>query len=313
MEILGTLFNLLVYNPMLNGMLLLYSFIPNYGVAIIVFTVLVGLATMPFRIKSQQSMKAQQEKMAALKPKLDEIKKKYKDNPQELQKQQMKLYQEHGVANPFNMGCLLTLLPFPIFIGMYQVINGVMADRPEQVMQLSQHIYPWFTNAASLIPVKSNFLGLDLGTVLNTQNIIIIGVVILLVVGSQFLQTKMMTQPGAMLDPQQAQMNQSMQLMMPLMFGFFVLNAPIGLALYWITFSVIGILQQGFTGGWSGLTNLLPKAAPQPVRTKRVVESPASSTPSIRASNGNENLMTSPNNGNSTSVNKGKKKSGKKR
>ena len=136
MEILGTIFNLLVYNPMLNAMLFLYSFIPNYGVAIIIFTVLIGLATMPFRIKSQQSMKAQQEKMAALKPKLDEIKKKYKDNPQELQKQQMKLYQEHGVANPFNMGCLLTLLPFPIFIGMYQVINGVMAERPEQVMQL---------------------------------------------------------------------------------------------------------------------------------------------------------------------------------
>jgi YidC/Oxa1 family membrane protein insertase len=313
MEILGTIFNLLVYNPMLNAMLFLYSLIPNYGVAIIVFTILIGLATMPFRIKSQQSMKAQQEKMAALKPKLDEIKKKNKDNPQELQKQQMKLYQEHGVANPFNMGCLLTLLPFPIFIGMYQVINGVMADRPEQVMQLSQHIYPWFTNAASLIPVNANFLGLNLGTVLNTQNVVIIGVVIALVVGSQFLQTKMMTQPSAMLDQQQAQMNQSMQLMMPLMFGFFVLNAPIGLALYWITFSIIGILQQGFTGGWSGLTNLLPKAAPQPVRTKRVAESSSSSAPSISASNGNENLMTSPTNGNSTNVNKGKKKSGKKR
>lgn len=313
MEILGTIFTLVVYNPMLNAMLFLYSLIPNYGVAIILFTVLVGLATMPFRIKSQQSMKAQQEKMAALKPKLDEIKKKYKDNPQELQKQQMKLYQEHGVANPFNAGCLLTLLPFPIFIGMYQVINGVMAERPEQVMQLSQHIYPWFTNAANLIPVNSNFFGLNLGTVLSTQNVIIIGLVIALVVGSQFVQTKMMTQSSAMLDPQQAQMNQSMQLMMPLMFGFFVLNAPIGLALYWITFSIIGILQQGFTGGWSGLANLLPKAAPQPVRTKRVAESSPTSTPSIRSSNGNENLVTSPTNGSSTNVNKGKKKSGKKR
>src|SRR5581483_3095930 len=142
MEIIGILFNLIVYNPMLNALLWLYSIIPNYGIVIIIFTILIGTATAPFRIKSQQSMKKQQEKMAALKPKLDEIKKKYKDNPQQLQAAQMKLYQEHGVANPFNAGCLFILLSFPIFIGLYQVINGVMADRPEQLMALSQHIYP---------------------------------------------------------------------------------------------------------------------------------------------------------------------------
>lgn len=315
MDFIGLIFNTFVYNPMLNAMLFLYSFIGNYGVAIVVFTILVGLITMPFRIKSQASMKAQQEKMGALKPKLDEMKKKYKDNPQELQKQQMKIYQENGVANPFNIGCLLTLLPFPIFIGMYQVINGVMAERPEQVMQLSQHIYPGFVNAATLIPVNSNFFGLNLGSVLNTQALPIAIVVIALVVGSQFLQTKMMSSPSATLDPQQAQMNQSMMLMMPIMFGFFVWSAPIGLALYWITFSVIGILQQGFTGGWSGITNLIPKAAAVPVRTKRVAESvtttPAPTT--LSASNGNDNLMSAGSNGSSTNVKKGKKSSGKKR
>jgi len=315
MDIIGAIFNLIVYNPMLNAMLFLYQFIGNYGLSIILFTVLVGLLTMPFRIKSQASMRAQQEKMGALKPRLDEIKKKYKDNPQELQKQQMKIYQENGVANPFNLGCLLTLLPFPIFIGMYQVINGVMAERPEQVMQLSQHIYPQLGNAARLIPVNSDFFGLNLGAVLNTQALPIAVVVIALVVGSQFLQTKMMTQPTATLDPQQAQMNQSMQLMMPVMFGFFVWSAPIGLALYWITFSIIGILQQGFTGGWSGLANLLPKAAPQPVRTKRIAETAATPpTSTYSPSNGNENLMSTGSNGNTVpNVNKGKKKSGKKR
>lgn len=75
MEIISSLFNTFVYNPMLNGMMFLYSLIPNYGVAIILFTVLVSLATMPFRIKSQQSMKAQQDKMAVMKPRLDELKK----------------------------------------------------------------------------------------------------------------------------------------------------------------------------------------------------------------------------------------------
>ncbi len=321
MDLLGFIFNTLVYNPMLNAMLFLYSYIPNYGVAIILFTVIFGLITAPLRIKAQSSMKAQQEKMAALKPKLDEIKKKYKDNPQELQRQQMKLYQENGAINPFNLGCLLTLLPLPIFIGMYNVINGVMAERPEQVMALSQHIYPGLVNAGNLIPVNANFFGLNLGVILSTQNIIIIALVIALVVGSQYVQTKMMTMPTATLDPQQAQMNQSMQLMMPVMFGFFVLNAPIGLALYWITFSIIGIVQQGFTGGWSSLANLLPKAAPEPVRRKRVVETSQTNAPTMPATNGNDNLMTpqapnsgqAPGTGNSTNMKKGKKSSGKKR
>ncbi|MCC7165788.1 MAG: membrane protein insertase YidC [Anaerolineae bacterium] len=316
MDPLAFVWNTIVYNPMLNGMLFLYSFIPNYGVAIIVFTILIALATMPFRIKSQASMRKQQEKMAAIKPKLDEIKKKYKDNPQELQRQQMKLYQEQGVANPFNMGCLLTLLPFPIFIGMYNVIVAVMGDKPESMMQMAPHIYPFFPSASALIPVNSNFLGLNIGALTNTQNIVVIVVIVGLVVGTSFLQTKMMTPATASLDPSQAQMNQSMMLMTPLIFGFFVLNAPIGLSLYWITFSVMGILQQGFTGGWDSLTNLLPKKAPQVVRTKRVAESTGSSTksvPQVTATNGNENTTPASTNGDAAAVTKGKKKSGKKR
>jgi YidC/Oxa1 family membrane protein insertase len=314
MDIIPFLFNTFVYNPMLNILLFLYSFIGNYGIAIIVFTFLVGVATMPFRIKSQQSMRAQQEKMGALKPKLDEIKKKYKDNPQQLQQAQMKLYQENGVSNPFNAGCLLTLLPFPIFIGMYQVINGVLADRPEQLMQLPQHIYPNFINAAALFPVNPNFFGLNLGAVLNSQNIVVIGLVLALVVGSQFLQTRMMQQPTASIDPQTASMNQSMMWIMPLMFGWFVYQAPIGLSLYWITFSIIGILQQGLTGGWGTLANLLPKAAPPPpTRPKKVVDAPTADAPKLSASNGSEKLMAGSGNTDSANVNKGKRKSGKKR
>src|SRR5581483_8064153 len=222
MEIIGILFNAVVYNPMLNALLFLYSIIPNYGIAIIIFTILIGTATSPFRIKSQQSMKKQQEKMAALKPKLDELKKKYKDQPQQLQSAQMKLYQENGAMNPFNAGCLLTLLPFPIFIGLYQVINGVMADHPDQVMSLSQHIYPQFQNAAALIPVNSNFFGLNLALNPLSQGIFITAILVGLVVGASFLQTRMMQQPTAALDPSTAQMNQSMTLMTPLIFGFFV-------------------------------------------------------------------------------------------
>src|SRR5258708_37497463 len=114
-----------------------------------------------------------------------------------------------------------------------------------------------------------------------------IGVVIVVGVGSEFLQSKMMSTPGASLGPQQAQMNQSMQLMMPLMFGFFVLNAPIGLALYWITFSVIGILQQGFTGGWGGMAKFFSPTAPAPVCAKKVVDAGKKPAPTIKESDRN--------------------------
>src|SRR5918912_562677 len=143
LDFLAPLWNGIVYNPMLNALLLIYNFIPNYGIAIVLFTLLVAVLTAPIRIKSQMAMKEQQAKQAALKPKLDEIKKKYKDNPQQLQAAQMKLYQEHGLANPLNSGCLLQLLPFPIFIGLYNVITTVMDDRPEQLLQLSSHLYPF--------------------------------------------------------------------------------------------------------------------------------------------------------------------------
>src|SRR5512135_3405873 len=113
-DFLTPLWNTIIIDPMTNAMMFLYSVIPNYGIAITIFTLVVAGLTMPLRIKSQQSMRAQQEKTARLKPRVDELQKKYKDNPQQLQKEQMKLYQEEGMINPLNSGCLLTLVPFPI-------------------------------------------------------------------------------------------------------------------------------------------------------------------------------------------------------
>lgn len=318
MDLIGLVWNTIVYNPMLNALLLIYAVIRNYGLAIILFTILIGSLTSPFRIKAQQAMKKQQDKMARVKPELDAIKKKYKDQPQQLQAAQMKLYQENGLANPFNAGCLLTLLPFPIFIGLYNVILSVMGDRPEQMMQLAQHVYPQLAQFTALIPVESHFLGLNLALSPSAQGIIVTVVMVGLVVGSSWIQQRMMTNPAAALDPQQASMNQQMQLITPLIFGFFVLNAPTGLSLYWVTFSVIGIAQQYLTTGGGGLRALLGQPAPQPSVKAKPANTTSTSTPSSTAQlapeNGNQNQAKSPapTAGNS-SPSKGKKKSGKKR
>lgn len=317
LDFLAPLWNTFIYNPMLNALLLLYSIIPNYGIAIVLFTFIVAGLTMPLRIKSQISMREQQAKTAKLKPRLDELKKKYKDNPQQLQSAQMKLYQEEGLVNPFNSGCLLTLLPFPIFIGLYNVITSVMGTTPEQLLQLSSHLYSFFPQAGRLVPVNPNFFGLNLAATPSAQGIVAMVLLVGLVVASSWVQQRMMVMPTASLDPQQAQMNQSMQLMTPLIFGFFVLNAPAGLSLYWITFSVVGIVQQYFTTGWG---NLFGQPAPQKnVKPQKVSASPTASAVSRNGSdNGAEKEAapaTAPSESKATASSgskKGKKKSGKK-
>ncbi len=274
LDFLAPLWNLIVYNPMVNALLLLYNIIPNYGIAIILFTVAIALLTMPFRVKSQQAMRVQQEKQAVLKPKLDALKKKYKDNPQAYQQAQLELYREHGLANPFNMGCLLQLLPFPIFIGLYSTISAVMGAQPEQLMELSHHVYPFLPNLARLVPVNPNFFGLNLALTVSQSGIVVMAIMVGLVVVSSYVQQKMMVLPTASLDPQQAQMNQSMQMMMPLMMAFFVINFSVGLSLYWIAFSVIGIVQQYFTNGRSWGTLLGTPAETKRAAPKKMMPAP---------------------------------------
>jgi YidC/Oxa1 family membrane protein insertase len=97
----------------------IYDFIPNYGLSIIVLTIVTRLVLLPLGIKQIKSM----QHMQALQPKLKELQKKYKTNKQKLQEEQMRLYREAGV-NPLG-GCLPLLLQFPLLFAMYSVIRPV--------------------------------------------------------------------------------------------------------------------------------------------------------------------------------------------
>ncbi len=266
------LWNTFIYQPMVNSLLYIYNglgHVPliglNYGLAIILFTLIIKLITLPISVKQTQSMRTQQEKQARVKPKLDEIKKKFKDSPEKLQQAQMELYRKEGMLNPFNAGCLLSLLPWPIFVGLYNVITQVMGDKPEQLLELSRHLYSFLPQLATVVPVNPYFFGLNLAISPQSQGIITTVIIVGLVAGSTWLQSKMMTQPTASLDPQAAQMNQSMQLMMPMMIGFFALSLPTGLSLYWMVFNIVGIIQQ--------YVMLRPKTG-----TKMVAQPPSSTT-----------------------------------
>jgi YidC/Oxa1 family membrane protein insertase len=264
----------LIVNPFANILLLIYAFVGDFGLAIILFTILVRLATHPFmaaQIKSSAAMQALTQS--------DEWKKmqeKYKGDQEKIGQETMRLYQEHGI-NPF-ASCLPMLLQLPIMIGFYQSIVLAIGATPMQLLAVVRSIYPWMeqiTPAASLsalIPIQSRFLWMDLGqperVFLSFLPAVGIPVLAIIVGVTTFLQTKLTMPPPSGPNDQSAQMSQSMALMMPVMLFMFTINYASGLAVYLITSNVIGILQYAAMGkiNWSGLFSFgIKKPEPEPV------------------------------------------------
>jgi YidC/Oxa1 family membrane protein insertase len=253
---IGDLWNLIIFEPMLNVLIVLYSvLLHNFGLTIIALTVIVRLATMPLTLRQLRATRA----MSALQPKLLEVQKKYAKDRDMISRETMRLYREHGV-NP--MGCLWPMLvQVPIWIALYQAIIRVLAVTPEALHGLSGHLYS-LSVVHQMVPLNEHFLWLNLAQPDRTL------LLPLMVGGSMWVQQKMIATPTA--DPRQQSMTNMMQWMMPLMFGFFAIQFPSGLALYWVASTVIGIVIQYFIAGWGGLrapapVTRMPKPAPQPV------------------------------------------------
>ncbi len=255
--------NTVILTPMTNVLIWIYNFFfHNFGIAIILFTIVIRLITFPLTASQLKSQKKMQELNSS--KKWQETQKKYKDDKEKLAQEQMKIYKEMGI-NPL-ASCLPLLLQFPIMIGLYQSISLAMAQAPIQLLNLSRAIYA-FIPASLLIPVNSQFLWMNLGlpesqTQLLPFSLPIIGysipIMTLLVVGTTYLQSKLMTPASANPADQSAQMSKSMNLMMPLMMGFITWSLASGLALYFIVSNLLGIAQYAMMGNvnWS---NLLPK------------------------------------------------------
>ena len=249
--------------PMTNFLVLLtrISF-GNYGIAIILFTLLTRAVTWPL---TRQQLHASKQ-MQAIQPKIQALQKQHKD-PRRRSEETMKIYREAGVSP---LGCIWPMLvQFPIWIALYQSIRFTLGATPENLIDLSQQLYPWsFLRTA--VPLEKHFLWLDLGRPDSTL------IMALLVGGSAWVQQKMMTPTTASMDPQQAQMNQTMLIMMPVIFAMFTLQFPSGLALYWLATNVVSIgLQYFYTGrkmDWRRIFSLSP--APAAVPAARQAEPP---------------------------------------
>ncbi|MEX0799675.1 MAG: YidC/Oxa1 family membrane protein insertase [Dehalococcoidia bacterium] len=247
----------LLMNPLINALLLLTNLVGgNFGIAIILFTIILRLATLPFTLRQLRSTKA----MQAMQPRMQEVQKKYKD-PKRRQEETLKLYRETGV-NP--LGCFLPLaIQMLVFIALWRALAFVVGGSPESVVSLSQRIYPW-SYLSEAIPLQQSFLWLELGKPDNTFILsILVGV-------STYVQTRVSQTPAT--TPQQQQQQQMMTWMLPLMMVWFTLTLPSGVGVYWVVsnlFSVFaGYLVYGRAFSWRVLLPMSPAPDPKAARPK---------------------------------------------
>jgi len=192
----------------------IHDLVPNYGLAIILLTVLVRVVTAPLTARQMRSMK----RMGELQPKMKELQEKYKDDRQRQSQEMMKLYRETGV-NPLG-GCLPLLLQFPVFIGLYYALQGSIDLRQA----------PFVAWIDDLSRPETLFVLPGLGIPIR---------VLPLIMGASMILQQRMT-PTTM-DPQQARM---MMTVMPVMFTVLFYQFPSGLVLYWMVSNLLAIGHQ---------------------------------------------------------------------
>jgi len=260
----------LVIQPFTNVLLLINSLISNFGISIILFTLLIRLITHPLTVKQFKATQGMQQLQSD--PRYKKMQEKYKDDKEKLSQEQMKLYKELGI-NPLG-SCLPTLIQFPLILGLYQSVVRAMAASPFELFRLQKSIYPGFINPANVLPLQNRFLWMDLG---QPERLMLFGVGIpvlaILVVISTYLQSKLI-QPESGGNDQAAMMSKSMNIYMPLLMGFMAYSLASGLALYFLASNLIGIAQYSILGraNWANLIPFMKKKEAGQPKAKKPTE-----------------------------------------
>jgi len=253
----------LIVSPFINAILFIYSLVGNFGIAIILFTILIRLLTHPLMVSQIKSTKIMQDMQKD--EKWLKIQEKYKNDKEKLAQEQMAYYKEIGYS-PFS-SCLPTLIQFPIIIGLYQSIVQSITHTPTELFRLTQHLYAGVFDISKLLPLNAHFLWMDLGKAdwVNIGLPFEIPVLAIIVVVTTYIQNRLI-QPSSGTNDQAAMMGNMMNIYMPLLMGSMALTLASGLSLYFVVANVIGILQYAALGrvNWR---NILP----QPKTNKPVV------------------------------------------
>ena len=205
----------------------IHAVVGNWGWSIILLTFLVRLALFPINRRSQTAMARYQKKMKRVQPKIDEIKKRYENDPKKQREAQAKIMQEEGAFPPLG-GCLPMFLQMPIFFGLYAMLRTSFDLR-------QQPFVAWITDLSR--PDRLLEINLHLPVLGNIQYLNLLPI---LMVVMWVLQQRGMPQPA---DEQAARM-QKMMTVMPVLFGLMLYNYAAGLSLYMLTTSTMGIFEQ---------------------------------------------------------------------
>jgi len=280
-DFIGNIFDLLLTQPIAFVYRLMYNLTGNYGVALILFTIITKFVLLPLNIKSKRGMRAQQ----ALAPKLKEIEK-YKQDKQRYQQEMTKIYQQNNIS-PLG-GCLPMLIQFPVFIIIYQIATRPLSyimrmgkdqveaviqwlhERPEiisadikflfnQQIPIAETIKSYLTQLQpqfpNLMAIDFRFLGLDLAARPDMSSPSVLWLMPIISGVTSFLVSFIMqkTQAGKGQQPQPQQgggASKAMTYIMPLFSVWIGFSFPSGVVLYWIVSNIISIAIEPIAGKW---------------------------------------------------------------
>ena len=209
----------IIAKPLLVSLRFFNKYLGNYGLSIILLTIIIKILFWPLTHKSYQSMK----EMRKLQPMMAKIREKYKGNKQEMQKQLMGLYKTYKI-NPMG-GCLPMIIQIPVFFALFRVLpNSIELRHAPFVLWIKDLSAP---DRLFSFPFHIPFMTPPYG----------VPVLTLIMGASMFIQQKMTPTPG---DPAQAKM----MMLLPIVFTFMFINFPSGLVLYWLVNNTLSIAQQ---------------------------------------------------------------------
>ena len=270
------LFGILIVRPF--GLLLqwLYSIVQNYGIAVILFALLVKLVCIPLTIKSKKSMLA----MSAMNAELQQLQKKYANNRVKLNEEMQKLYEKHGVS-PMS-GCLPNLIPLPIMMGLYyavqQPLQYIVGLSSETVIKLAQlvgldnlaganytvqiviaeklnafkdavgnftpDVFKCLADGESIFPMDFNFFGLNLADTPSIKHPGLIWIIPILSCLTAYLSSYIMQKMQGTQNSAAAGQMKMLNFMMPLMSLYFAFILPGAIGIYWIFNNVFTCVQE---------------------------------------------------------------------
>ena len=257
------------------GMLMhwIYMLVQNYGLAIILFTFITKAALLPLNLKQQKSSA----QMNLLKPEMDEIQKKYKDDKEKQGQETMKLYKKYGIS-PL-AGCLPMLIQLPIIFLLYQIVTRPM----HFILQMADEaITPIFESVQSILPegltqaaygaqiqiakaaelINFDFLGLDLSGTPQITSPHLIWIIPALAALTTYISSRMMAastpkpaieakpssdrppRPGEKKQADPANTMKTMNMIMPFVTLWFSFTLPAGISIYWIAGNLVQMAQQ---------------------------------------------------------------------